>query len=269
MASRRDKKDKSNIGLFSNWAWCWPGNRRILYNRASCDTKGRPWNPKHPVIKWTGKEWVGDVPDYGKTVPPKKNVGAFIMKPEGRARIFGFGRADGPFPEHYEPYESPVKNLLSKTQNNPVVKIWRGEMNKLGQSDKYPIVATTFSLTEHHQGGGMSRNLPWLAELMPEMFIEISESLAAKKGIRNGERVRIISARGEITAIACVTRRLQPFKLKGKEVEEVAIPWHYGFMGIATGDSANCLTPNIGDPNTMIPEFKAFLCDIKKEQEVS
>ena len=265
MAARRSLSDPTGIGLYPEWSWCWPVNRRIIYNRASCDTKGRPWDPEHPVIKWTGSKWVGDVPDYGMTVNPDKNVGAFIMKPEGHARIFGMNMADGPFPEHYEPLESPVKNLLSNTQNDPAIKIWKGEMNKIGTVDKFPIVATTFRLSEHHQGGPMTRNLPWLAELMPEMFVEMSKSLAKAKGIKNGEKVKIVSARGEIEAVACVTDRFKPFKLNGKVCEQIGLPWHWGFMGLSTGDSANALTPHVGDANTMIPEYKAFLCDVRKE----
>ncbi len=264
MAKRRNLSDPTGIGLYPEWSWCWPVNRRIIYNRASCDPKGRPWDPEHPVIKWTGTKWIGDVPDYGKTSPPEKNKGAFIMKPEGHARLFGMNMADGPFPEHYEPLESPVKNILHDTQNDPAIKLWASEMDKVGTVDKFPIIATTFRLSEHHQGGPMTRNLPWLAELMPEMFVEMSKSLARDKGIKNGEKVKIVSARGEITAIACVTDRFKPFNLDGKVVEQIGLPWHWGFIGLSTGDSANVLTPHIGDANTMIPEYKAFLCDVRK-----
>lgn len=268
MAARRGLQDPTGIGLYPEWSWCWPVNRRIIYNRASCDTKGQPWDPEHPVIKWTGSQWVGDVPDYGKTVPPEKNVGAFIMKPEGHARLFGMGMADGPFPEHYEPLESPVKNIFSSVQNDPVIKIWRSEMDKIGTADQFPIIATTFRLTEHWQSGAMTRNLPWLVELMPNMFVEMSKSLAAAKNIRNGEKVKVVSARGEIEAIAAVTDRFKPFRLNGRSYEEVGLPWHFGFMGLATGASANCLTPHVGDANTMIPEYKAFLCDVKKMEVI-
>jgi formate dehydrogenase major subunit len=264
MAARRGLSDPSGIGLYPEWSWCWPVNRRIIYNRASCDTNGRPWDSEHPVIRWMGSRWIGDVPDYGATVPPEKNVGAFIMKPEGHARLFGMGMADGPFPEHYEPLESPVKNLLSNTQNDPAIKIWKSEMDEVGIPDKFPIIASTFRLTEHWLGGPLTRNLPWLAELMPEMFVEISKSLAQEKGIRNGDKVRIASARGKIEAIACVTNRMKPFRMNGKTYEQIGLPWHYGFMGLATGPSANVLTPHVGDANTMIPEYKAFLCNVEK-----
>lgn len=264
MMARRELDDPTGIGLYPKWTWCWPVNRRIIYNRASCDTKGNPWNPDKYVIKWNGEKWVGDVPDYGKTVPPEKNVGAFIMKPEGHARIFGMGLADGPFPEHYEPVESPVKNMISSVQIDPIVKVWDSEMDKIGTSDTFPIIATTYRVTEHWQTGAMTRSLPWLVELMPNMFCEMSKSLAKKKSIKNGDNVKIKSARGEIEAYALVTDRFQPFKLNGKVVEEIGLAWHYGFIGLSKGDSANCLTPHVGDANTMIPEYKAFLCDVKK-----
>ncbi len=264
LMARRELKDPTGIGLYSEWAWCWPVNRRIIYNRASCDTKGRPWNPKRAVIEWDGKSWVGDVPDYGKTVPPEKNVGAFIMKPEGHARLFGMGLADGPFPEHYEPLESPVKNALSGVQVDPAVKIWDSEMDNIGGPDKFPIVATTYRMTEHFQTGIMTRNLPWLVELVPNMMVELGKSLAEKKGIKNGDKVKVTSARGEIEAYAVVTDRFRPFELNGKKVDEIGLIWHFGHAGLAKGDSANVLTPHVGDANTMIPEYKAFLCDIRK-----
>ncbi len=264
MMARRGKEDPTGIGLYPNWSWCWPVNRRIIYNRASCDLKGKPWDSRHPVIKWDGTRWVGDVPDYGKTVPPEKGVGAFIMKPEGYARLFGMGLKDGPFPEHYEPLESPVKNLLSGTQNSPVIVVWGCAMDCVGTSKDYPIVATTYRVTEHWQAGAMTRNLPWLTELMPDMFIEMSKSLAKAKGVKNGSMVKVITARGEITAYALVTDRFKPFKLNGKMVEEIGMPWHYGYEGICCGATANDLTPHVGDGNTMIPEYKAFLCDIKR-----
>ena len=268
MAARRDlTPDPFNIGLYPKWSWCWPVNRRIIYNRASVDLYGQPWDREHPVIWWKGGKWVGDVPDGGwppMAINPAKTKYPFIMKPEGHARLFGMGRTDGPFPEHYEPWESPMKNLLSNTQNNPVFKIWASEMDKKGTPDRYPIIATTYRLTEHWQAGQMTRNLPWLVELQPEMFVEMSEELAAEKGIKNGEKVIVESARGKILAVAIVTKRFQPFRLNGQIVHEIGLPWHWGYEGLSTGDSANVLTPHVGDANTMIPEYKAFLCDIRK-----
>jgi formate dehydrogenase major subunit len=267
MMMLRELDDPTGIGLYPRWAWCWPINRRILYNRASCDAQGKPNNPGKRVIWWTGTEWTGDVPDYGKTIPPEKNVGPFIMTPEGRARLFGKGLVDGPFPEHYEPLESPVKNLLSSIQNNPVIHPIKEGTTPIATAEdveKYPIIATTYRLTEHWQAGQMTRNSPWLVELRPKMFVEISKSLAEKKGIKSGDEIRVISARGEITAYATVTDSLKPFNINGKMYETIGLPWHYGFIGLATGCSANCLTHDIGDANTMIPEYKAFLCDIQK-----
>lgn len=269
MAARRDPTQTSaqaNIGLYPNWAWCWPVNRRIIYNRASVDLDGNPFNPDKSVINWhpLRGEWEGDVPDGGW--PPMSQEGTrlpFIMTSEGRGHLFAPGGAlkDGPMPEHYEPWESPVNNLLSGTQNDPAVTIWESLVK--GDVSKYPIVATTYRLSEHWNAGQMTRNLPWLVELMPEMFVEVSEELAAEKGIKNGEKVIVESARGKIEAVAVVTRRFTPFLINGKRVHQIGMPWHLGYMGLAKGDSANMLTPNIGDANTTIPEYKAFLCDIR------
>ena len=266
----RDNTDyhPAGIGLYSKWSWCWPVNRRIIYNRASVDLDGKPWDEEDFVIRWTGPEtaWEGDVPDGGW--PPMNQEGTrypFIMKPQGFARIFGPGLADGPFPEHFEPIESPVENLLSNTQNNPAVTVFRPD--EIGTPDEFPIVATTYRVTEHWQAGQMTRNLPWLVELMPQMFIELSEELAAERGISNAELVTIKSKRGSIQANAVITKRFKPLKLGNKIVHQIGMPWHWGFQGLCTGDSANKLTPHVGDPNTTIPEFKAFLVDIVKGGE--
>jgi formate dehydrogenase-N alpha subunit len=269
-AARRGHSDPSGIGLYPEWSWCWPVNRRIIYNRASCDINGKPWDPKHPVIKWDearGK-WIGDVPDYGATSHPSNRVGAFIMKPEGHACIWASGLADGPLPEHYEPLESPLaKNPMSGTRANPAITRWdksREKHNPCGDSGDYPYVATTYRVTEHWQAGAMTRSLPWLVEMMPEPFVELSEQLAKEKGISNGDTIRVASARGCMSGRACVTKRFKPFTIEGKTVHEIGVPWHFGYSGLATGCSANCLTPHIGDANTMIPEFKAFLVNIEK-----
>ncbi len=263
MMARRDPKDNSTIGLYSNWAWCWPVNRRIIYNRASVDLDGNPFDPRRPVVKWNAeaKKWSGDVIDGFGTKSPAE-VYPFIMLPEGVGRLFGMGMVDGPFPEHYEPWETPVKNMISNTQLNPAVKVWRPE--EQGTPDKYPYVATTYRVTEHWQTGGMTRNLPWLSELMPEMFVEISEELAQEKGIRNGEKVVVESARGQVSGVAIVTKRLMPLRVDGQVIHHVGLPWHWGYMGLVTGDSANLLTPYIGDANTTIPEYKAFLVNVRK-----
>ncbi len=268
MAARRDPTPGPfNIGLNPKWAWCWPVNRRIIYNRASVDLNGEPWDKEHPVIWWQGGKWVGDVPDGGwppMAVDPDKTRHPFIMKPEGHARIFGAGMADGPFPEHYEPWESPAENTLSGTQNDPAFKIWGGPMDFKGTPDKYPIVCTTYRLVEHWQAGQMTRNLPWMVELQPEMFVELSEELAAEKGIVNGGKVIVETARGKVEAVSVVTKRFKPFQINGRQVHQIGMPWHWGYTGLSTGDSANVLTPHVGDANTMIPEFKAFLCDVRR-----
>jgi len=263
----RDNTDyhPAGIGLYSKWSWCWPLNRRIIYNRASVDLDGNPWDPEDFVIRWAGPEtkWVGDVPDGGW--PPMTQEGTrypFIMKPQGFARIFGPGLADGPFPEHYEPLESPIDNPLSSTQNDPAITVWRPE--EVGDRNEYPIVCTTYRVTEHWQAGQMTRNLPWLVELMPQMFVEMSEELAAELGISNAELVTVESVRGKLQAVAIVTKRFKPFELGGETVHQIGLPWHWGFQGLCIGDSANKLSPYVGDANTMIPEFKAFLVRVRK-----
>jgi formate dehydrogenase major subunit len=271
MAARRDPTPGPfNIGLYPKWAWCWPVNRRIIYNRASVDLNGEPWDKEQPVIQWNPTKgesggWDGDVPDGGWppiNVDPKATKWPFIMKPEGFARIFGMGLADGPLPEHYEPWESPIGNTVSSQQNNPIVTVWRPE--EQGNPDKYPIVCSTYRLCEHWQGGQMTRNMPWVIEAQPEPFVEMSEELAVEKGIANGDRVIVESARGQVNLVALVTKRFKPFQMNGRKVHQVGVIWHWGFIGLSKGDSANCLTPHIGDPNTTIPEFKAFLVDVKK-----
>jgi formate dehydrogenase-N alpha subunit len=260
MMARRDPVDASGIGLYSNWAWCFPVNRRIMYNRASVDLEGNPWNPDKPVILWdAGSEsWVGDVPDGG---PPPGAAYPFVMKPHGRAHLFGMGRVDGPFPEHYEPWESPVSNPMSSTQSDPLLKTWEPES---GSRDRYPVLATTYRLVEHMHTGTMTRNSPWLVEAQPEMCVELSAELAAEKGIANGDWVVIESARGEVRAVAVVTRRLRPFQVDGQVVHQIALPWHWGYVGLSTGDSANLLTARVADTNSMIPAYREFLTDIRK-----
>jgi len=260
-----------NIGLFSKWAWSWPVNRRIVYNRASVDLNGEPWDKEHPVIWWKDGKWTGDVPDGGAKPMAEGGSYAFIMCPDGHAHIFGgnvaprtAGLADGPFPEHYEPWESPVQNMMSGTQTNPALLAGASAAEQRGTADKYPYVATTYRVVEHWQSGAMTRHLPWLCELMPEMFIEISEELAGELGIKNVDKVIVESARGNIEAKALVTKRFKPFQVDGRVIHEIGMPWHWGYAGIAKGDSANVLTPHVGDANTMIPEYKAFLVNLRK-----
>ena len=269
LTQRRDNKDKSKIGTYLNWSFSWPANRRIIYNRCSADLTGSPWVADKAVIWWDSlqSKWVGeDVPDFNGTLAPASPGGCnpFIMRPEGLGGIFGLnGMKEGPFPEHYEPWDTPLdKNPFSGQLLNPVVKVWRPE--EMGTPDKFPIVATTYRLSEHWQAGAMTRNVPWLAELFPDMFVEIGEDLAKEKGINNGDMVVVKSARGEINCYAMVTKRFEAFDLGGRTVHQVGLPWHYGFKGIATGETANKLTPHIGDGNTMIPEYKAFLVDVRR-----
>ncbi len=269
MAARRDPTPGPfNIGLYPKWSWCWPVNRRIIYNRASVDLDGVPWDKEQPVIWWQyggAESWVGDVPDGGWppiNVNPETTKWPFIMKPEGFARIFGFGRTDGPLPEHYEPWESPVDNAVSGQQSNPTITIWRPD--EQGSRSNYPIVCSTYRLCEHWQGGQMTRNMPWVIEAQPEPFCEMSEELAAEKGIANGDRVIVESARGQVNVVALVTKRFKPFQMNGSKVHQVGVVWHWGYIGLSTGDSANVLTPHVGDPNTTIPEYKAFLVNVKK-----
>jgi formate dehydrogenase major subunit len=278
MAARRSKSDPSGIGLYSNWSWCWPVNRRILYNRASVDKNGAPWAPEKPVIWWTGAtKWKGDVPDGGWKPLSSGSASRypFIMKPEGHAHIFGPGRADGPFPEHYEPLECPVeKNIMSPQFVNPVIKRFDlkgigSDMDKRATCDpRYPLVCTTYRVSEHWQTGVMTRWQPWLMELQPDMFVEMSKELAKDKGIDNGDTVKVKSARGEVVAVAIVTSRFKPLTIAGTTVHQVGIPWHYGWRFPDPQKkelrSANLLTPNIGDPNTMIPESKAFMVNVVK-----
>lgn len=261
----RDNSD-DGMGNFLNWSFSWPVNRRILYNRASADLNGKPWAEDKKVIWWDGKEWTGyDVPDFGKTKAPSDPGGKdpFIMPAHGVGNVFG-PQNEGPFPEHYEPYESPVPNAFSSVQLNPAVVIWGGDHNPKGEKEQYPIVCTTYRLTEHWQSGAMTRNQPGPSELMPYMFVEMSEELAAEKGIKNKDKILIRSARAEIPAYAMVTKRFKPYNIRGQKVHHVGMPWHFGYKGYATGGTANRLTPHIGDANTTMPEYKAFLCDIRR-----
>ena len=267
MAARRDKtqnKAQANIGLYPNWAWCWPVNRRILYNRASVDLAGKPYAPKKAVINWTGDKtkWQGDVPDGGWK-PGTKH--AFIMRKHGFGQIYGPGRQEGPFPEHYEPLECPIaKHPFSSQLHNPTAYQIASE-EKAVANPKYPYVGTTYRVTEHWQTGLMTRYQGWLIETEPQLFCEISEELAKKENIANGETVNVSSLRGKLKCVAIVTKRIKPYKVQGQDVHLVGLPWHYGWVTPKNGgDSANLLTPSVGDPNTGIPETKAFMVNVSK-----
>ena len=266
LAQRRSTADPTGLGMFHGWGFSWPANRRIMYNRASADAQGKAWDPKRPGIVWNGEKWVGDVPDMKADAPPGQ-FGAFIMLPEGVGRLFAASLNDGPFPEHYEPIEAPVDNPLHpRVTSNPVSKKFSSDKDVYGAKEDFPIVCTTYRLTEHfhywtqHQADGV------LNQLQSAFFVEIPEALARQKGIANGGRVRVTSARGSIEGRAMVTRRLRPFQIDGKEIWQIGFPIHWGFAGAAdhTGPLANLLTPSAMDPNTWTPEFKAFLVRLEK-----
>ncbi len=266
---RRGTDDPTGLGLYPNWSYAWPMNRRIIYNRASVDPQGKPWNPKRNLLEWKDGKWVGDVPDGGSApLADKGGKLPFIMKPEGVGSLFGPGPAEGPFPEHYEPLESPFEtNMMSKQRINPAMKLFSGEMDKVANASKeFPIVMTTYSSTEHWCTGGFTRFQPWLLEAMPGSYVELSEELAKEKGIANGDRIRVKSARGAVEAVAMVTVRLQPFDCGGKTVHLVGMTYNYGwrFPESTKDDSANLLTPNAGDANSQTPEYKAFMVNIEK-----
>ncbi|NVM20247.1 MAG: molybdopterin-dependent oxidoreductase [Desulfobacterales bacterium] len=259
-----------NIGLHSYWSWCWPLNRRIIYNRASTyqsdgganGNAGAPLAPSKYVMRYNGG-WKGDVPDHGAA---PGGVYPFIMHKEGHAHLFGPGRAEGPFPSHYEPIESVVANPMGNYQVNPIVHIYDGAVftDGLAPTPEFPIAATTYRLTEHWHTGSMTRNLPWCNQVQPEPFVEMSEELAALKGINNGDPVKVSCARGDISVKACVTKRFKPFQLNGQTVHQVGVIWHWGYATPNPGDSGNVLTPFVGDANTRIQESKAFLVNIEK-----
>lgn len=261
--ARRGLDDPTGLGFFHQWAFAWPANRRVLYNRASADAEGRPWDPRRPGIVWSGTRWVGDVPDYPATAAPSQGLGAFIMAEEGVARLFTRSMVDGPFPEHYEPLESPVPNVLHPTvPTDPVAPVYRSDVSPVGTPDAFPVVATTYRVVEHEHF--VTSWVPYLVEAMPEFFVEIPEGLAREKGITNGGKVRVRSARGEVVGVAIVTRRLPPLLVDGRQVWQVGIPLHWGFRGLMLGPMANVLTPDAGDANTRAPEFKGFLVSVER-----
>ena len=272
LMARRDNSDPYGIGQTLNWAFSWPANRRILYNRASSDPAGKPWDAKRKLIAWDASagKWAGaDVPDIKPDSPPEEGVGPFIMNPEGVARFFAVDKmADGPFPEHYEPLESPLaanplhpNNPLARA--NPAARVFKDDWATFGKPDKFPYVATTYRLTEHFHF--WTKHVRLNAITQPEQFVEIGEELAKEKGIKAGDHVRVRSNRGFIVAIAVVTKRLMTLNVEGRKTHTVGIPIHWGFMGLArNGYLTNTLTPFVGDANTQTPEFKAFLVNIEK-----
>ncbi len=264
------------------WGFAWPADRRILYNRASARPDGSPWSERKRLMWWDDdqKRWTGldnfdgvaaKPPDY---VPPAGARGLdalrgdlpFIMRPDGLGWIFApSGLLDGPLPAHYEPIESVIENpLYSRAATNPVAKRFERPDNPLAApgDPRFPYILTTYRLTEHHTAGGMSRFLPWLAELQPTFFCELSPELGAELEIGHGDWVTIVTLRGVVEARALITRRVRPLVIDGRTVHQVAMPFHWGSAGIVTGDVANDLIPLLGEPNVTIHESKALVCTI-------
>ena len=286
LTASRDPGPQGVPSAFLDWGWAWPANRRVLYNRASADLDGNPWSERKRWVWWDSArgEWVGyDVPDFAATKAPSDpgDPGAvgldflsgrdpFIMKPDGKGWLFvPAGLVDGPLPTHYEPAESPVGNLLyPNQQNSPVFKFWARdkEYNQLARvgDPRFPYPITTYRLTEHYLAGAMSRWIPYLTELQPELFIEIGTELAREKGIENLDWVKISTPRREIRAKALVTDRIGVMEVDGRKIHHVGMPWHWGWMGLSVGDVVNDLTAWVGDPNVSIHEGKAFVCNVEK-----
>jgi formate dehydrogenase major subunit len=279
--NRAQERKVTDNPVQPEWAFAWPANRRMMYNRASADPEGRPWSQRKALIWWdeAKRRWVGpDVPDFEPTKPPDyrpppdaKGMAAiagnqpFIMKPDGLGWLFAVGALkDGPLPTHYEPVESPIPNAIYKQEDNPTVRYFEGELNALAHTPEtqYPIVATTYRLTEHYLSGPMSRFNSWLNELQPEMFVELSPELAAEKGIEHAGWVTIRSPRGTIQARAMVTRRMKPLLVNGRVVHQVGLPFHWSFAGESVGDQANDLTSLVAEPNVSMHEAKAFVVNV-------
>jgi formate dehydrogenase major subunit len=275
MIQRRGTDDPSGLGIYPNWAWSWPANRRVLYNRASCDADGKPWDSARRQVWWdeSKQSWVGnDVPDFKVDSVPKDHMGPFIMNPEGVGRLFVplGAMADGPFPEYYEPIESPIANLLHPEQStNPVVKKYKTDLDKYGTVEQgFNVICTTYRLTEHYHY--WTKNNPMNVQLVPEPFVEVPYELAERMQLQGGEKVKVTSARSHYIAKAMVTRRIRPMKIDGKEMFQIGIPIHWGYRGIAEDEGktartlTNQLTPTVIDPNAFTPEFKGFLVKIEK-----
>jgi formate dehydrogenase major subunit len=267
---RRDNADPTGIGQTLGWAWAWPANRRVLYNRASCDPSGKPFNPQRKLVAWNGSAWGGaDVPDFGATLAPESGAGPFIMNPEGVARFFARkNMAEGPFPEHYEPFDTPLGyNPMHpghpQVTSSPAARVFPDIWKTFGKASEFPHVGTTYRLTEHFHY--WTKHALLNAIIQPEQFVEIGEALAQQVGVSSGEWIKVSSQRGFIKAVALVTKRIKPMQIEGRTVHHVGIPIHWGFKGVAkAGFLANTLTPFVGDGNTNTPEFKTFLVKVEK-----
>jgi formate dehydrogenase major subunit len=267
----------------SEWAWAWPKNTRTLYNRCSADPAGRPWSERKKLVWWDAEkgEWdgIGDTPDFPPDKapdyePPRDATGMeaiagdkpFIAHPDGTGWLYAMaGLVDGPLPAHYEPQESPFANPLYGQQRNPTRQTFARAENPYhpAGSEVFPFVLTTYRLTEHHTAGGMSRTLPYLAELQPEFFCEVSPALAAERGLEHGGWATIISARAAVEARVMVTERIKPLVVQGRTMHLVGAPYHWGGVGVVKGDSANELLPIVLDNNVHISEYKTATCDIR------
>jgi formate dehydrogenase major subunit len=284
-AARR-KPGQEQSWVAPEWGWAWPANRRILYNRASADPDGNPWSERKAYVWWDEKQgkWTGhDVPDFVADRPPSyrpppgahgvaaiSGTDPFIMQDDGKAWLFApAGLLDGPLPAHYEPQESPLSNAFYRQQHNPVREIIADPQDLFQPSGDepgaqvFPYVTTTYRLTEHHTAGGMSRFLPYLAELQPAMFCEVSPEVAAERGLEHLGWATIITARSAIEARVLVTRRMKPLQAGGRTVHQIGLPWHWGPNGLTTGDPANELSHLALDPNVHIQEVKAMAVDIQ------
>ena len=292
LSKRRDTTDKSGVGMYPGFAWTWPGNMKVLYNRASCDANGKPWPGTIPLIAWneTEKKWKGidtpDVPDPTKGPDTPEGQRAFRMNGEGIGRLMAavykdpdakekelprdssYVPKDGPFPEHYEPIESPVANVLHpKVQTNPCVKYPRvAAKQPIGKARDFPYVLMTSSIAEHWCAGSTTRNVAWLNELAPEPVVELPNELAEKLRIRAGDRVKVSSARGEVVVKAVVTKRMQVMRIAGQEVPIVWMPYNWGFKGLSTGPSTNVLTIDAVDPGAGTQETKACLVNVVRAE---
>jgi formate dehydrogenase major subunit len=283
-ARRKPGNEQNYVAL--EWGWVWPANRRTLYNRASADPEGNPWSERKKYVWWdAGKgEWTGDdVPDFEKTKPPSyrppegasgveaiSGDDAFIMQGDGKGWLYApSGLIDGPMPTHYEPAESGVRNPLYGQQANPTRKVYDRSDNLTNPSapdrhaEVYPFVFSTSRLTEHHTAGGMSRQLAYLSELQPEMFVEVSPELAAERGLKHLDWAHVVTARSAIEAKVMITDRLTPLRIEGRVVHQIWMPYHWGGEGLVTGDSANDLIGITLDPNVLIQESKVGTCDIQ------
>ena len=270
LMARRDNSDPTGIGNTVNWAFAWPSNRRGLYNRASCDPSGKPFNPDRKLISWNGTAWGGaDIPDFKADEDPAHGMGPFIMNPEGVARFFARGGMnEGPFPEHYEPMETPLaKNPLSANQplalSNPAARVFDDDRKAFGKPDKFPHAGTTYRLTEHFHF--WTKHARMNAIIQPEQFVEIGDALAKELGIESGNMVKVECNRGYIKAVAVVTKRLRMLEIDGKPFHHVGVPIHWAFKGLAKpGFIANTLTNFVGDANSQTPESKSFLVRVEK-----